>query len=172
MIRRAAPQDADQIAETFSRSIGMLTFLPPLHTEEENRQFITELVPVDHEIWVAEEDGRVVGLAAVGEKKLGHLYVHPNYQSRGIGSQLLEQVKALRPDGFTLWTFPEQRGRPPVLRAARPARVRARRRQHGNEEKPAGRAVRVEPERYAVVRWCMPRIERAMTSRWISLVPS
>ena len=26
--------------------------------------------------------------------------------------------------------------------------------------------------RYAVVRWCMPRIERAMTSRWISLVPS
>jgi len=110
MIRRAAPQDADQIAETFSRSFGMLTFLPPLHTEEEHRQFITEMVPVDHEMWVAEEDGRVVGLAAVGDRKLGHLYVHPDYQNRGIGSQLLDQVKALLPDGFTLWTFPNNEG--------------------------------------------------------------
>jgi GNAT superfamily N-acetyltransferase len=110
MIRRAAPKDAEEIAETFSRALGMLTFLPPLHTEEEHRRFITEAVPVDHEIWVAEEDGRVVGLAAVGEKSLGHLYVHPDYQSRGIGSQLLEQTKALHPGGFTLWTFPQNEG--------------------------------------------------------------
>jgi len=61
-------------------------------------------------MWVAEEDGRVVGLAAVGAETLGHLYVHPDYQSRGIGSQLLEKTKALRPAGFTLWTFPAQRG--------------------------------------------------------------
>ena len=88
----------------------MLTFLPPLHTEEEHRQFITEMVPVDHELWVAEEDGRVVGLAAVGDRKLGHIYVHPDYQNRGIGSQLLDQVKALLPDGFTLWTFPNNEG--------------------------------------------------------------
>src|SRR5258705_6790399 len=110
MIRRAAPQDADDIAETFSKSMATLTFLPPLHTEEEHRRFITETVPVDHEIWVAEEDGRVVGLAAVGATTLGHLYVHPDYQSRGIGSRLLEQTKALHPEGFTLWTFPQNEG--------------------------------------------------------------
>ena len=110
MIRRAAPEDADQIAETFSRSLGMLTFLPPLHTEEEHRRFITEMVPVDHEVWVAEEDGRVVGLAAVGDRTLGHLYIHPDYQNRGIGSHLLEKTKALQPQGFTLWTFPQNEG--------------------------------------------------------------
>jgi ribosomal protein S18 acetylase RimI-like enzyme len=110
MIRRAAPKDADQIAETFNRSIGMLTFLPPLHTEEENCRFITEMVPVDHEIWVAEEDGCVVGLAAVGDRTLGHLYVHPDHQSRGIGSELLDKVKLVHPDGFTLWTFPHNEG--------------------------------------------------------------
>lgn len=110
MIRRAAPEDADQIAETFSTSLAMLTFLPPLHTEEEHQRFITETVPLDHEIWVAEEDGRVVGLAAVGERTLGHLYVHPDYQSRGIGSALLERVKTLHPEGFTLWTFPHNKG--------------------------------------------------------------
>jgi ribosomal protein S18 acetylase RimI-like enzyme len=106
MIRRAEPQDADDIGETFSKSMATLTFLPPLHTEEEHRRFMTEMVPVDHEMWVAEEDGRVVGLAAVGAETLGHLYVHPDYQRRGLGSQLLEKTKALRPEGFTLWTFP------------------------------------------------------------------
>jgi ribosomal protein S18 acetylase RimI-like enzyme len=110
MIRRAAPADAEQIAETFSRSMAMLTFLPPLHTEEEHRHFITEVVPVDHELWVAEEDGRVVGLAAVGATTLGHLYVHPDYQNRGIGSDLLDKVKMLHPEGFTLWTFPHNEG--------------------------------------------------------------
>jgi GNAT superfamily N-acetyltransferase len=110
MIRRAAPGDVDEIAETFSRSIGTLTFLPPLHTEEEHRRFITESVPVDHEIWVAEADGRVVGLAAVGDRTLGHIYVHPDYQGRGIGSQLLDKVKALHPGGFMLWTFPHNEG--------------------------------------------------------------
>jgi GNAT superfamily N-acetyltransferase len=110
MIRQAAPKDTEEIAETFSRALGMLTFLPPLHTEEEHRRFITETVPIDHEIWVAEEDGRVVGLAAVGDRTLGHLYVHPDYQSRGVGSQLLDKVKALHPAGFTLWTFPHNEG--------------------------------------------------------------
>ena len=110
MIRRAAAQDAEEIAETFSKSLAMLTFLPPLHTAAEERRFITETVPADHEIWVAEEDGRVVGLAAVGDRTLGHLYVHPNYQNRGIGTQLLERTKQLRPEGFTLWTFPHNEG--------------------------------------------------------------
>jgi ribosomal protein S18 acetylase RimI-like enzyme len=110
MIRRAEPQDADDIGETFSKSMATLTFLPPLHTDEEHRRFMTEMVPVDHEMWVAEEDGRVVGLAAVGAETLGHLYVHPDYQSRGIGSELLDKVKLVHPDGFTLWTFPHNEG--------------------------------------------------------------
>ena len=57
-------------------------------------------------MWVAEEDGRVVGLAAIGESTLGHLYVHPDFHGRGLGTALLEKTKELRPEGFTLWTFP------------------------------------------------------------------
>jgi ribosomal protein S18 acetylase RimI-like enzyme len=108
MIRRATPEDAGEIAATFTASFEtLLTFLPNLHTREEHRHFINEIVPVDHELWVAEEDGRVVALAAIGESTLGHLYVRPDYQGRGIGSALLDKTKELRPDGFTLWTFPQ-----------------------------------------------------------------
>jgi GNAT superfamily N-acetyltransferase len=106
-----APEDADQVAAVFSASFEtLLTFLPNLHTHEEHREFITEIVPRDHELWVAEEDGRVVGLAAVGADTLGHLYVHPDHQGRGIGTALLERTKELRPEGFSLWTFPANVG--------------------------------------------------------------
>jgi ribosomal protein S18 acetylase RimI-like enzyme len=108
MIRRSRPEDADEIAGTFNASFEtLLTFLPDLHTREDRRHFITEIVPVDHEVWVAEEDGHVVGLAAIGGDTLGHLYVHPDCHRRGIGSALLDKTKELRPQGFTLWTFPQ-----------------------------------------------------------------
>ena len=108
MIRRAGPEDADEIAATFTASFEtLLTFLPDLHTNEERGHFITEIVPVDHEMWVAEEDGRVVGFAAIGDGTLGHIYVRPDHHGRGIGSALLDKTKELRPLGFTLWTFPQ-----------------------------------------------------------------
>lgn len=107
MIRRAEPEDAEAIGETFALSFEtLLSFLPDLHTREERRRYMTEVVSRSHEMWVAEVDGCVVGLAALGESELAHLYVHPDHVGRGIGSRLLEKTMELRPDGFTLWTFP------------------------------------------------------------------
>src|SRR5260370_9801636 len=107
MIRRARPEDADEIAETFiAASDALLTFLRELHTHDEQRRFITEVVPRDHELWVAEDEGRVAGFAAIGESTLGHMYVHPDSHGRGLGTALLEKTKELRPAGFTLWTVP------------------------------------------------------------------
>src|SRR5215467_10231872 len=107
MIRPARPRDREEIADAFIASFRtLLAFLPDLHSEEEHRWFIGEVVPREYELWVAEESGRVVGLAAVGTRTLGHLYVHPAYQRRGIGSALLAKTIELRPGGFTLWTFP------------------------------------------------------------------
>jgi ribosomal protein S18 acetylase RimI-like enzyme len=107
MIRRARPEDTVAIAETYNSSFEtLLTFLPDLHTSDERRHFITEIVPRDHEIWVAEDEGRVVGFAALGESTLGHIFVHPDFHGQGIGTALLDKTKELRPAGFTLWTFP------------------------------------------------------------------
>jgi GNAT superfamily N-acetyltransferase len=105
MIRRAGAEDADAVADAFTASFaGLLSFLPRLHTPEEDRAFFRRAVD-EREVWIAEADGVVVGLAAVHGDELSHLYVRPEHQGGGVGSALLEQVKRDRPDGFTLWVF-------------------------------------------------------------------
>jgi chorismate mutase len=41
---------------------------------------------------------------------LDHLFVHPEHLDAGIGSVLIELVKSLRPDGFSLWVFESNTG--------------------------------------------------------------
>jgi ribosomal protein S18 acetylase RimI-like enzyme len=104
MIRRAGPDDAAAIAALFRRSFGTLRFLPTLHTPEEDRAFFRRAA-VEHEVWVFEEDGRILGFAALSPDMLEHLYVEPEANGRGIGTALLSCVKERRPEGFTFWVF-------------------------------------------------------------------
>src|SRR4051794_35699562 len=86
-----------------------MAYLPVLHTHEEHLGFFGRAIR-DHETWVAEEDGRVVGFAVLSAEMLEHLYVDPDAQSRGHGGQLLARAKERRPDGFTLWVFQANTG--------------------------------------------------------------
>ena len=105
-IRRAAPSDAEAIADVFTPSFESLTFLPRLHTHADHRAFIRRLVAED-EVWVAENEGRVVGFAALTADMLSQLYVHPGAQGRGAGSALLDRAKERRAAGFRFWVFQE-----------------------------------------------------------------
>ena len=103
--RRAAAADADAVADVFLAAMAEMTYLPELHTEEETRQWIRNVVLQDLEVWVADDDGRVVGFAALGNELLEHLYVHPHDQNRGVGTALLGLSKERRPQGLRLWVF-------------------------------------------------------------------
>jgi ribosomal protein S18 acetylase RimI-like enzyme len=105
-IRQAVPNDADGIADVFIPSFGSLTFLPRLHTDDEHRAFIADVVLREQDVVVAEADGRVAGFIAMAHGDLvHHLYVHPEHQGRGIGSALLGEAKRRMPHGFRLWVF-------------------------------------------------------------------
>jgi ribosomal protein S18 acetylase RimI-like enzyme len=109
VIRRAAAEDGPSLAALFRRSFGTLTFLPTLHTPDEDQEFFGRAVE-EQEVWVWEAGGRVLGFAALGHDMLNHLYVEPEAQGGGIGTALIEHAKEQRPGGFHLWSFQRNEG--------------------------------------------------------------
>jgi GNAT superfamily N-acetyltransferase len=105
VVRPAGDHDIDAIGDVFVASFGGLPFLPKLHTEDETRAWIRNVMVPGHEVWVADGPRGVVGFAAIHDDSLGHLYVHPGAQRQGVGTALLAVVKRERPAGFLLWTF-------------------------------------------------------------------
>jgi GNAT superfamily N-acetyltransferase len=104
-LRRGTVADTEAIVAVFVPSFATLTFLPTLHTIDEHRAFFGGVVLAKQEVWVAEEDGRVLGFAALDGDMLSFLYIHPDAHGQGIGSALLERAKERRPEGFTFWVF-------------------------------------------------------------------
>jgi GNAT superfamily N-acetyltransferase len=122
VLRRATPADADAIADVLTAARAAQPWFPRLHSSEETRNFVSERLLPQHETWVVEQDGGIVAFAAMTDDHLGHLFVHPLAQRRGIGTMLLEHTQRLLPNGFSLWThqaseargFYEARGLVPV----------------------------------------------------------
>jgi chorismate mutase len=107
-LRQAEPTDSDRLAALYGRSRRAAEPAMPaaLHTAEEDREwFGARLRDGEHEAWVAEDDGGVLGYALVTATWLDHLFVEPSRQSTGVGAALLDVVKGMRPDGFCLWVF-------------------------------------------------------------------
>jgi len=105
-LRPAEPKDADAIADVFlaSRKASM-PYLPDLHSDEETREWIRDVVLARNEVWVAAAGDRVDGFLALNGEVLEHIYVSPRLQGSGLGSALLAKAKQLRPNGFRLWVF-------------------------------------------------------------------
>jgi ribosomal protein S18 acetylase RimI-like enzyme len=110
-VRPASAGDADAIARVFTASFGTLSFLPKLHSPEEDRAFIADVVLREQDVLVAEQNGEVVGFISMAHgDTVEHLYVDPDRRGRGVGSTLLDEAKRLMPGGFGLWLF--QRNEP------------------------------------------------------------
>jgi GNAT superfamily N-acetyltransferase len=103
--RRAVPDDAGEIADVFSRSYRLLTFLPMLHTVEEDRRFIEDVILKDCEVTVAESEGRIVSFLAREGEEIRLLYTDPAVIGSGAGTRLLDAVKSTGVAALELWCF-------------------------------------------------------------------
>lgn len=89
----------------FTASFRTLTFLPRLHTAEDDRAFIEEVVLRKQEVLVADLGAVVVGFVAMKDGMIEHLYVEPERRRQGIGTALLDAARDRMPNGFRLWVF-------------------------------------------------------------------
>jgi ribosomal protein S18 acetylase RimI-like enzyme len=115
VLRPARPEDADALAAILRAAMrGAMPWLPDLHTPEDDRGFLREVVLPAQEVWVAEANGDVAGFTALGMRGgvefMEHLYVAPDHQRRGIGTALMDRAKERRPAGFRLWVFQRNAG--------------------------------------------------------------
>lgn len=108
-IQVANHQHGDAIANVFTQSRKLLTFLPALHTAAEDKAFITNCVLIEKTVHVAIVNNDIVGFIAWGDGWIDHLYVAPAFTGHQIGSRLLQPVLA-DVTSARLWTFQKNHG--------------------------------------------------------------
>ena len=104
-LRPAEESDAAAVAEIHLAARRAAAMPPPVHPEDDVREWLAGRLRSTDTVWVAEVDGVVGGYARFTESWLDDLYVAPGVSGRGIGSALLDLVKQQRPGGFCLWVF-------------------------------------------------------------------
>lgn len=106
-LRPGTPEDGDGLAGlmTVARRAAVPMMPHPVHTPEEDRAWVARQLAGEREVWVAEADGELVGFVLLEPGWLHSLYVRPGLTGQGVGSLLLDFVKARRPGGFGLWVF-------------------------------------------------------------------
>lgn len=108
VIRKLGPNEVDSAFEVFWRSLDdSIRWLRPeqRHTQAQTREFFTRVVTTRCEVWVAERQGRILGVLAMQGDEVDRLYVDLPTQRQGVGSALLEHAKALCPQGLKLVTL-------------------------------------------------------------------
>ena len=105
-LRPATADDLPAIAELHVtvREAAFPAMPRGIHPPHEARAWVAGWDLATYAVWVAEA-GSVLGYARFDDVWLDDLYVDPAAQGTGVGSTLLDLVKAQRPGGFCLWVF-------------------------------------------------------------------
>jgi len=101
--RQGTVADAPEMVVVHLRS----SFLPVMNTPEEDLAHFRDREVKRSVVWLAEVDQRIVGLLAREGEWVHHLYVLPEFQGIGIGSQLMAKAKLESPNGLRLYTYQE-----------------------------------------------------------------
>jgi GNAT superfamily N-acetyltransferase len=105
MLRQLELVDMDAAARVLRASFDQaLPWLAGLHTPEEDRWFLRERVFPTSAVWGAFDGAAMVGMLAFREGWIDQLYVLPDAQGRGVGTELLSVAQDAI-GHIQLWTF-------------------------------------------------------------------
>lgn len=106
-LRRYEPEDLHStIAMWIETKRIAYPYLPlePTYTFDDNLEFFRSHIEPRCEIWLADEEGRIVGFLALDGGYLDRLYVATTHQRQGVGEMLLQRARERSPDGLSLHT--------------------------------------------------------------------
>jgi GNAT superfamily N-acetyltransferase len=86
---------------SFERGVGIID---PHPLSEQCAYLLNDVLP-HNSVRVALAGGRVIGFTAASEDRIAQLYVHVDYQGRGVGTLLLDWAKAQSVGRLSLFTF-------------------------------------------------------------------
>ncbi len=75
------------------------------HFFYEDQDYFRDHILTENKVWVVEMDKRPVAFMAMRNDFIDHLYVHSDYQKRGIGKALLEYARQISPEHLWLYTL-------------------------------------------------------------------
>lgn len=114
-LRAADQADASAVAEVLCESRRWyLPFAPMVHTDEEVRGWIADILIPRGDVYVAESQGQVVAMLAISRDESGgwidQLYVKPGHTGQGIGHRLLRVAHSRLKPPVRLYTFQANTG--------------------------------------------------------------
>jgi putative acetyltransferase len=108
IIRDYRPEDFDAL--TILWRISREKSLPDFqrakgHFFYEDQDYFRNHILTENQVFVVEADQRPVAFMAMRDDFIDHLYVHPDYQNRGIGRDLLDFARRRSPEHIWLYTL-------------------------------------------------------------------
>lgn len=76
-----------------------------IHSFENHLFFLNNILNKDNEIYIAVDNSKVVGLIAFNKNEVNQLYIHNDFQGKGLGKRLLDMAKINSDGRLTLYTF-------------------------------------------------------------------
>lgn len=75
------------------------------HFFYEDQDYFRDHILITNRVWVVEIEGRPVAFMAMNQDFIDHLYIHPDFQRRGIGQALLNFARGKSPEHIWLYTL-------------------------------------------------------------------
>ena len=103
-------QDADFDVLTIIWRVAREKSLPEFQREKghffyEDQDYFRDHILKVNSVWVVEVDQRPVAFMAMEKDFIDKLYIHPEYQRRGIGETLLNFARQVSPEHLWLYTL-------------------------------------------------------------------